>query len=76
MVATFIEAPDVMVARKPYVPVSHRDSCDQQGISRKGNAGGNFINWTDLSNANVEPNLNYYGALITPPASNPYTGPA
>lgn len=74
MTATFIEAPDEMVARKPYVPGSHRDTCDSQGIPRKGNAGGNSKNWLDLSAANTESNASYYGALINGPAVNPYSG--
>jgi iron transport multicopper oxidase len=77
MTATFIEAPDVMVAGNPYVPASHKSVCDAQGIPRKGNAGGNSKNWLDLSNANTEPSQTYYfGALINPPAVNPYTGPS
>ena len=74
MTATFIEAPDVMVARKPYIPNSHKNVCDEQGIPRAGNAGGSTTNWLDLSNANTEPSQTYYGALISPPAVNPYTG--
>ncbi|KAH8778303.1 multicopper oxidase-domain-containing protein, partial [Hyaloscypha sp. PMI_1271] len=76
MTATFIEAPDVMVAGNPYVPTSHKSVCDAQGIPRKGNAGGNSKNWLDLSNANTEPSQTYFGALINPPAVNPYTGPS
>jgi len=76
MTATFLEGLDVMVARKPYIPVSHKTVCDAQGISRKGNAGGNSVNWLNMTNANTEPSPNYYGALITPPASNPYAGGA
>ncbi len=75
MTATFLEAPDVMVARKPYIPNSHKTVCDVQGISRTGNAGGNKNNWLDLSAANTEPSQTYYGALINSPATNPYTGP-
>ncbi|KAE9372825.1 multicopper oxidase, partial [Stipitochalara longipes BDJ] len=74
MTATFIEAPDVMVARQPYIPNSHKTTCDAQGIPRTGNAGGDSTNWLDLSNANTEPSPTYYGALINPPAVNPYTG--
>ncbi|KAF8848125.1 hypothetical protein BDZ45DRAFT_606421 [Acephala macrosclerotiorum] len=76
MTATFIEAPDVMVARKPYIPNSHRTTCDSQRIPRTGNAAGNSKNWLDLTGANTEPNATYYGALITPPTWNPYTGGA
>jgi iron transport multicopper oxidase len=76
MTATFIEAPDVMVAGKPYLPASHKSACDSQGIPRKGNAGGNSKNWLDLSNANTDSSQTYFGALIYSPAVNPYTGPS
>jgi iron transport multicopper oxidase len=75
MTATFIEAPDVMVASTPRIPTSHKSVCDAQGILRKGNAGGNYKNWLDLSNANTEPSPTYFGALINPPDINPYNGP-
>lgn len=75
MTATFIEAPDVMVARKPYVPNSHKTTCDSQGILRTGNAAGNTgSQWLNLTGANTEPSQTYYGALISPPEFNPYTG--
>jgi iron transport multicopper oxidase len=76
MTATFIAGPDVMVVGKPYIPDSHKTACDAQNIPRKGNAGGNSNNWLDLSNANTEPSQTYFGALINPPAVNPYTGGA
>ncbi|KAH8881047.1 hypothetical protein GQ53DRAFT_668634 [Thozetella sp. PMI_491] len=75
LTATFLEAPDVMVARKPYIPNSHKTACDVQNIPRAGNAGGNKKNWLDLSGANTDTSPNYYGALINPPATNPYKGP-
>jgi iron transport multicopper oxidase len=74
LTATFIEAPDVMIARKPYIPNSHKTVCDVQKIPRTGNAGGNSKNWLDLSNSNTESSPTYYGALINPPATNPYQG--
>lgn len=76
MTATFIEGADVMVSRKPYIPNSHKTTCDGQNIPRTGNAGGNSVDWLDLSNANVEANQSYYGALIQSPVWNPYTGGA
>lgn len=55
LVATFIEAPDVLQSLKLYIPVSHRDACDKYGILRKGNAAGNSKNWLDLTGQNTEP---------------------
>jgi hypothetical protein len=41
-------------------------NCAKQGIPLAGNAGGNIINWYDLSNANTHvPQVNN-GALYTP----------
>jgi iron transport multicopper oxidase len=76
MTATLIEAPDVMIARKPYLPASHKLACDSQNIPRTGNAAGNGKNWLDLTGLDKESSPSYYGAMITPPASNPYTGGA
>ncbi|KAK3370690.1 conidial pigment biosynthesis oxidase Abr1/brown 1 [Podospora didyma] len=69
LTATFIEAPDVLQAYKPYIPNSHKNACDALSISRKGNAGGNYKNWLDLSNSNTFPEdpANYWGAMIAPP---------
>jgi iron transport multicopper oxidase len=55
LMATFIEAPDVLQSYKPYIPNTHKTVCDVQKIPRKGNAGGNYNNWLDLSNANTDP---------------------
>ncbi|KAK0712397.1 iron transport multicopper oxidase FET3 [Lasiosphaeria miniovina] len=68
LTATFVEAPDVLQARAPYIPVSHRNVCDAQGIKRKGNAAGNAKNWLDLTGAPTESDPGYWGALVHPPA--------
>lgn len=68
MSATFIEAPDELVARKPYVPVSHRSVCDNYGILRKGNAAGNSNNWLDLTGANTVADSDNWGALVVKPS--------
>lgn len=75
MTMTFLSGLDEFVARKPYVPVSHKNVCDAQKIPRKGNAGGNAKNWLDLTNSNTVPDPRYYGAMVVAPAVNPYTGP-
>lgn len=72
LTATFIEAPDVMVARAPYIPNSHKNVCDALGISRKGNAAGNSKNgqWLNTTGENLvpgDPALNF-GAMVAPPA--------
>ncbi|KAK3686179.1 conidial pigment biosynthesis oxidase Abr1/brown 1 [Podospora appendiculata] len=69
LTATFIEAPDVLQSYKPYIPNTHKTVCDTQKISRKGNAGGNTVNWLDLSNANTDPQdpTTYWGAMTAPP---------
>ncbi|KUJ17470.1 uncharacterized protein LY89DRAFT_584830 [Mollisia scopiformis] len=74
MTATFIEAPDVMVARKPYIPNSHKTACDSQNIPRSGNAAGNSADWTDTTGAPTDSSQTYYGALINGPTWNPYQG--
>jgi iron transport multicopper oxidase len=69
LTVTFIEAPNELVASKPYIPASHREVCDSKGIPRKGNAGGNSKNWLDLSGAPDEPPMENWGALVNPPTS-------
>jgi iron transport multicopper oxidase len=64
MSATFIEAPEEIVARKPYIPTSHRAVCDDYGILRKGNAAGNSKNYLDLTGANTVAPMENWGALI------------
>jgi iron transport multicopper oxidase len=59
--ATFIEAPDVLQALSLYIPVSHRDVCDNFGILRKGNAAGNSKNWLDLTGQNSAIPANNWG---------------
>jgi iron transport multicopper oxidase len=61
MTATFIEAPDQLVAQKPYIPASHRAMCDDYGIPRKGNAAGNSNSWLDLTGANTDTPINNWG---------------
>ncbi|KAH7410864.1 Cupredoxin, partial [Cadophora sp. MPI-SDFR-AT-0126] len=61
LTATFIEAPTELQAAKLYIPVSHRDVCDAQGIPRKGNAAGNSNNYLDLSGANVVAETDMWG---------------
>ena len=67
MMATFIEAPQELVAQNPYIPGSHRAVCDKYGISRNGNAAGNSNNWLDLTGANTEAPTSNWGALNVPP---------
>jgi len=61
MTATFLEALPELVASAPYIPVSHRDTCTNHGIPRKGNAAGNSINWLNMTGANNDPPANYWG---------------
>ncbi|KAH9212454.1 Cupredoxin [Leptodontidium sp. 2 PMI_412] len=61
LTATFIEAPTELQAAKIYIPVSHRDVCDVQGIPRKGNAAGNSNNYLDLTGANVVADTDMWG---------------
>ncbi|KAG4438082.1 hypothetical protein IFR05_006448 [Cadophora sp. M221] len=69
LTATFIEAPTELQAAKLYIPVSHRDVCDVQGIPRKGNAAGNSKDYLDMTGANVVADTNMWGALVTKPGS-------
>jgi iron transport multicopper oxidase len=73
LTATFIEAPDVLVARDPYIPNSHKTACDVLGIPRKGNAVGNtktgqWLNTTGEALDAGDPS-NDYGAMVNPPSS-------
>ncbi len=61
LTATIIEAPDVLQKSKPYIPISHKNACKALKIPMKGNAGGNYKDWFDLSNANTEPALDNWG---------------
>jgi iron transport multicopper oxidase len=73
LTATFIEAPDVLQASNPYIPNSHKTVCDVQGISRKGNAAGNYKTgqWLNMTGANTsppDPSTNF-GAMVNPPTN-------
>jgi iron transport multicopper oxidase len=61
LTATFIEAPTQLQASKPYIPVSHRDVCSAQGILMKGNAAGNFADYTNTTGAPSVANTNPWG---------------
>ncbi len=70
LTATLIEAPAQLSASRPYVPASHRESCDKLNIPRRGNAAGNVKDWLNLTGQNTNPPANYWGALINPPTSS------
>jgi iron transport multicopper oxidase len=61
LIATFIEAPDVLQAMALSLPDSHTAACVSQGIPITGNAAGNSNDWLDLTGANTEPPLNAWG---------------
>ncbi|KUJ24481.1 putative ferrooxidoreductase Fet3 [Mollisia scopiformis] len=48
LVATIIEAPDVVAATQG-IPHDHFKSCEEQGIPTTGNAAGNTKNYTDMT---------------------------
>lgn len=72
--ATFIEAPSELQASKPYIPASHRQVCSAQNILMKGNAAGNFNDYSNVTGANTVANTNPWGSLISPPTkpAGPY----
>ncbi|OLL26531.1 Iron transport multicopper oxidase [Neolecta irregularis DAH-3] len=51
LVATFIEAPDLIQSTQT-IPDSHYAVCAQQKIPTSGNAAANIVNWDDLTGAN------------------------
>jgi iron transport multicopper oxidase len=73
LTATFIEAPDVLVARAPYIPNSHKTVCDVLGIPRKGNAVGNTKTgqWLNTTGERLDAGdpSGYYGAMVNPPTN-------
>lgn len=66
LIATMIEAPDVLAATQT-IPHNHFVSCEDQGIPTKGNAAGNTKNYTDLTGLNTQIDTDNWGALVTKP---------
>ena len=49
MTVTFIEAPEELLKQNLYIPASHRQACDKQGIPMVGNAGGDAVDWGNFT---------------------------
>lgn len=60
LIATMIEAPDVLAATQT-IPHNHFVSCEDQGIPTKGNAAGNTKNYTDLTGLNTQIDTDNWG---------------
>lgn len=60
LVMTFVEDPIELQAQGLVI---------SQGIPTIGNAGGDSVNWLNLTNAPTHPPQSIWGALITPPGS-------
>jgi iron transport multicopper oxidase len=60
LIATFIEAPDVLQDTES-IPHDHYQTCESQGIPTKGNAAGNTHDWLDLTGANTAFNPDPWG---------------
>lgn len=60
LIATMIEAPDVLAATQT-IPHNHFESCEDQGIPTKGNAAGNTKNYTDLTGLNTNFDTDNWG---------------
>jgi iron transport multicopper oxidase len=73
LTATFIEAPSQIQAQKLYIPVSHKNVCQNQSIAMKGNAAGN-TNYANLAGQNTIVNASLWGSLVHPPSvpAQPY----
>ena len=54
LTVTFIEAPDQLQQTRPFIPETHSNVCNVQGIPMQGNAAGNTNDWTDLTGANTD----------------------
>jgi len=55
LTATFIEAPDVLQAQQSQIAPQMQSTCKSQGMGIAGNAGGNTVDWLDLSAARTQP---------------------
>lgn len=69
LVMTFVEDPIELQAQGLVISQGMLDACSAQGIPTIGNAGGDSVNWLNLTNAPTHPPQSIWGALITPPGS-------
>jgi hypothetical protein len=66
---TFVEDPIQLQAQNLFIPQDMYDACAAQGIPTIGNAGGDSVDWLNLTNAPTHPPQTIWGALVTPPGS-------
>jgi iron transport multicopper oxidase len=70
--ATFIEAPDALLAQNITIPEDHIAACKAFPMAYEGNAAGNTVYPLDLDGANTEVPLVDYGSMY-PPGTVPST---